>query len=90
MLSKLTFSAVVIVVVGVLPASAQTYTVCETDDPGGCKPHQVATGCGSIDSWAQSACKVRGSDQPAKYTLVKIGDSPGGQCGHALFQVTCK
>jgi hypothetical protein len=91
MLGKFALSTFLIAsVIGVFPANAQTYRVCEADSEGPCPPHQVYTGCGSIAGWAQNACKVQGSSDPAKYTLVKISDSPGGQCGYALFEVTCK
>ncbi len=91
MLSKVTLSTFVIAsIVGILILPASAVTVCEFDSEAGCAPHQAHTGCGSIESWAQSACKVHGSNDPAKYTLVKIGDRPGGQCGYAMFEVTCK
>lgn len=68
-----------------VPVSALTYRVCETDDPGGCAPHENNTPCGTIASWATSTGACKGGVQ----SLVKTSDSSGGQCGHAVFVVTC-
>ena len=98
MISKTALSFLIASILGILPASivgsrpasAQTYTVCETDDEHGCEEHQYVIVCGTVEAWAQNTCQVRGSPEPGKYTLEKIGDSPGGKCGHALFRLTCK
>jgi hypothetical protein len=97
MLNKLALSMCAIVLGTVtLPALAQTpqpplaFTVCEGEYENQCQqPHDAYTYCGTINGWAQQACKIQNSQEVAKYQLIPLSSKSGNKCGYGLFRVIC-
>jgi hypothetical protein len=74
------------------PAHAdEVYTVC-IGDRNTCEGSPWFL-CGtSIDQAAQAVCTTPTAtkQEVSHYTFIKLRDLPGGRCGYAVFQVTCK
>jgi hypothetical protein len=72
-------------------ATAQTYNLCVSQQPSFCPPgYDKWIGCQDAGAWANAACKVQGSNEPAKYTSVVGPGGGGGQCGYRGVTITCR
>jgi hypothetical protein len=98
MFGKLALSTYIVASLIVLPAVAQapgtlsqapTFSVCEGEYERNCPNHDAYTYCGTITGWAEQACKIQNSPEPAKYRLIKLQDRSGNRCGYALWRVMC-
>jgi hypothetical protein len=79
---------------GAFAANAQqTYLICDGEFESGCPSqpsHSIYLKCGeSVKDWAESACKVQNSNEPAKYALVRTSNKSGNKCGYGTYTVTC-
>ncbi len=98
MFGKLIPSICIIASFLVSPASAQTpppssqpttFSVCEGEYERSCPDHEAFTYCGTINGWAEQACKIQNSRELPKYRLIKLQDRPGNKCGYGLWKVIC-
>jgi len=83
---------------GILSANAQSTIVCRgyTACPKRC---DICIDCAySHTAWAEKACKVSGTSEPAKYTAIKMRYSETctnrntceGACDLEEYKITCK
>jgi hypothetical protein len=70
----------------------ETFTVCEGEFPERCPTspqHEAFTPCGTINGWAQQACRIQNSPEVPKYQLVPLLSVSGNRCGYGIFKVIC-
>ncbi|MBH5396324.1 hypothetical protein HZZ13_00620 [Bradyrhizobium sp. CNPSo 4010] len=98
MFRELTLSSCIVASAVVLPAQAQAppissqptiFSVCEGEFERNCPDHDAFTYCGTINGWAEQACKIQNSREPPKYRLIKLQDRSGNKCGYAQWKVIC-
>jgi len=71
-------------------ATGQTFSVCEGEYESSCAAHQVYLYCYTVYGWAEATCKVRGTNEPAKYTIAEISKRGGNKCGYTIYEITCR
>jgi hypothetical protein len=86
----LLFTIILAPTLGTLPADAKTFRLCEGSNRTACLRGDIYVPCDQPDKWAEATCKVRGSNQKAQYTIARLSQIRGGQCGYARYLVTCK
>ena len=70
----------------------ERYTVC-IGDHNLCQSSSPWFSCGtSVQQAAQAVCTTSTSraQTVSQFTIVKLSDKPGGQCGYAMYEVTCQ
>jgi hypothetical protein len=70
----------------------ERYMVC-IGDRNFCQGTGPSFSCGtSVQQAAQAVCTTSTSSEQtiSQFTIVKLSDKPGGQCGYAMYEVTCK
>jgi hypothetical protein len=75
------------------PAHAdEVYSICigDRDNVCGVRPW---FSCGtSAEQAARAVCttSTTSAQEISQFTIIKLSEKPGGRCGYAVFQVTCK
>jgi hypothetical protein len=98
--SKLALWTIIFASAIILPAVAQApnispqqgITVCEGEYEARCPsapPHEAYTYCGTINAWAQQACRVHNSPEPSRYRLIPLASTDGNKCGYGVWKVIC-
>jgi hypothetical protein len=72
------------------PTPQQSFTVCEGEYERNCPgTHEAYTYCGTINAWAQQACRDQKSFGSPRYRLIQLNSIPGNKCGYGVYKVLC-
>ncbi|HML28668.1 MAG TPA: hypothetical protein PKE16_07500 [Hyphomicrobium sp.] len=66
---------------------AGKFQICKTDDPKNCGEATVVTCAADAGVLASYRCQKQGWNF---FTLAKVKEVPGGQCGSTIYDVKCE